>query len=49
MHTNERVAWAAGVVAPQPGDHLLEIGCGAGLLVEQLARNLTTGTLTAGN
>jgi SAM-dependent methyltransferase len=47
MKTNERFAWAAGIVAPQPGDHVLEIGCGAGLFVEQLARHLTTGTLTA--
>jgi ubiquinone/menaquinone biosynthesis C-methylase UbiE len=47
MKTNIRFAWAAGVVAPRPTDHVLEIGCGAGLLVEQLTRRLTTGTLTA--
>ena len=47
MKTRERFAWAAGVVAPQPGDHLLEIGCGAGLLVEQLSGRLAGGTLTA--
>ena len=47
MKTNERFAWAVGVVAPQSGDHVLEIGCGAGLFVEQLARHLTNGTLTA--
>lgn len=43
----ERFTWAAALVAPQPTDRVLEIGCGAGLLVEQLADRLTTGQLIA--
>jgi cyclopropane fatty-acyl-phospholipid synthase-like methyltransferase len=42
-----RFPWAAAVIAAAPTDQVLEIGCGAGLLVEQLAAGLTTGTVTA--
>ena len=34
---SERLAWAAGVVAPQPGERVLEVGCGHGVLVSLLA------------
>jgi cyclopropane fatty-acyl-phospholipid synthase-like methyltransferase len=29
-----RFEWAASLIHPEPDDHLLEIGCGAGLLAE---------------
>jgi cyclopropane fatty-acyl-phospholipid synthase-like methyltransferase len=32
-----RQSWAAGVVAPQPGERVLEVGCGHGVLVALLA------------
>ena len=32
-----RLTWAAGVVAPQPGERVLEVGCGHGVLVALLA------------
>ncbi|QJB31447.1 class I SAM-dependent methyltransferase [Chitinophaga oryzae] len=43
----ERFTWAADLVAPLPADHVLEIGCGAGLLIGLLATRLTTGELIA--
>lgn len=36
----ERFLWAAGLMKIKPGDHILEIGCGAGLLAEQIAMRL---------
>lgn len=47
MKTNERFIWAASLMDVKPTDHLLEIGCGAGLLVEQLALKATQGHVTA--
>ena len=32
-----RLSWAAGVVAPRPGERVLEVGCGHGVLVALLA------------
>jgi cyclopropane fatty-acyl-phospholipid synthase-like methyltransferase len=34
---SSRLTWAAGVVAPQPGERVLEVGCGHGVLVALLA------------
>ncbi|MGY1706141.1 SAM-dependent methyltransferase [Geodermatophilus sp. SYSU D00697] len=34
---SERMAWAAEVVAPAPGERVLEVGCGPGALVALLA------------
>jgi ubiquinone/menaquinone biosynthesis C-methylase UbiE len=47
MKPNERFTWAATVLNPQPEDRILEIGCGAGLLVEQIARVLGPGRIIA--
>ena len=47
MKPNERFTWAATVLNLQPGDRVLEIGCGAGLLVEQIARVFNPGTIVA--
>lgn len=43
----ERFLWMRSLMDIQPNDQLLEIGCGAGLLAEELAKDLTTGHLTA--
>jgi SAM-dependent methyltransferase len=34
---SDRLAWAATVVDPRPGDRVLEVGCGHGVLVDLLA------------
>jgi cyclopropane fatty-acyl-phospholipid synthase-like methyltransferase len=50
MHSNQakdRFSWAVSLIQPGASDHLLEIGCGAGLLVEQLAARLTNGAILA--
>jgi Methylase involved in ubiquinone/menaquinone biosynthesis len=47
MKINERFPWAVDVLDIKPSDHLLEIGCGVGILAEQIAGKLTTGTITA--
>ena len=47
MTVSERFLWAADTLRIQPQENLLEIGCGAGLLVEQIASHLTTGYVTA--
>ena len=44
---NERFPWAAFQMDIRPGDSILEIGCGAGLLAGQIAAKLETGRLTA--
>ena len=44
----DRHTWAASVVAASPGEHLLEIGCGAGRAAELVLHDLgTTGSLVA--
>jgi SAM-dependent methyltransferase len=38
-----RLEWAAELAAPRPGDRVLEVGCGHGVLLSLLADRLTTG------
>ncbi len=47
MKINERFLWAVEVLDIKPSDHLLEIGCGAGILAEQIGGRLAAGTITA--
>lgn len=42
-----RFEWAASIIDPAPDHHILEIGCGAGLLAALLAAKLRSGKLTA--
>jgi cyclopropane fatty-acyl-phospholipid synthase-like methyltransferase len=44
---NERFSWAVSVLSPSPSENFLEIGCGAGILTEQIALQLQSGTITA--
>ena len=44
---SERFTWAVHVLQIKPTQNILEIGCGAGLLAEQIACRLTTGKLIA--
>jgi SAM-dependent methyltransferase len=43
----ERIRWAVQVLAPAPGDHLLEIGCGPGVAVAAICRQLAGGRVVA--
>lgn len=47
MEKQDRFQWAAEIMHVQPDDHILEIGCGAGVAVTILAASLTKGTITA--
>lgn len=47
MKLNERFNWAVSVLNIKPTDNILEIGCGTGILAEQVANKLTGGTITA--
>jgi ubiquinone/menaquinone biosynthesis C-methylase UbiE len=47
MKIPERFIWAAGLMNIKKNDHILEIGCGAGLLAEEIARRLESGKITA--
>lgn len=42
-----RIRWAVDFMDPQSGDHLLEIGCGAGAAAELICSRLETGKLFA--
>ena len=42
-----RLSWAFARLAVDPAEHLLEVGCGHGVLAGLIAARLTTGTLTA--
>ncbi len=43
----ERFSWTTSVLDLQAASQVLEIGCGAGILVTQIAGKLSTGTTTA--
>jgi ubiquinone/menaquinone biosynthesis C-methylase UbiE len=45
--TPKRFLWATELLEIKPTDHILEIGCGAGILAEQIATRLTSGKLIA--
>lgn len=47
MKLPERFSWALEVLACQPTDSILEVGCGAGILVEQIACILDSGSVNA--
>lgn len=47
MKINERFTWAVSILSPAPADQILEIGCGAGILTEQIALQLKSGSVTA--
>jgi ubiquinone/menaquinone biosynthesis C-methylase UbiE len=47
MPVNERFLWAAELIAIQPDDSILEIGCGAGILTELLAHCIEEGKIVA--
>jgi cyclopropane fatty-acyl-phospholipid synthase-like methyltransferase len=42
-----RFHWASSLVQVEPDSRILEIGCGAGLLIEKMAENLQSGKITA--
>ena len=45
--TPERFLWAADLLNVEPGHRILEIGCGAGLLAEQICSRLSDGAFKA--
>ena len=47
MKIPERFIWAANVLDVRPEDQVLEIGCGVGLLVAEVAKRLEIGAVTA--
>ena len=44
---HERFKWAVELLDVKPSQNILEIGCGAGLLAEEIASKLTTGKFIA--
>ena len=47
MKVPERFIWAADLLEVKPKDSVLEIGCGVGLLVAEVAKRLDGGAVTA--
>jgi SAM-dependent methyltransferase len=47
MIKHQRFIWASSIINAKKNDRLLEIGCGAGILVELLAAGLSGGMITA--
>lgn len=47
MQIPERLRWTVDLLAVQPAEHLLEIGCGPGHAVSLVCARLTRGTITA--
>ena len=45
MRAPEHLVWVADVVDPAPGERILDVGCGRGILVSLLAERLTTGVV----
>ena len=43
----DRIRWAVEAVDPQPGEQILEIGCGPGAAAQLVCERLTTGHLLA--
>ncbi|MGY1724281.1 class I SAM-dependent methyltransferase [Blastococcus sp. SYSU DS0533] len=47
MRASERLTWAAGLADPAPGERVLEVGCGHGVLVALLAARVPEGHVVA--
>ena len=47
MEKHERFRWVVEILNVKPADYILEIGCGVGLAVEEVAEHLVTGKITA--
>jgi cyclopropane fatty-acyl-phospholipid synthase-like methyltransferase len=47
MEKHERFRWSVEILNIKPDDYILEIGCGVGLAVEEVAEHLVTGKITA--
>ena len=45
MAASARLRWAARVADPQPGERVLEVGCGHGVLLSLVAARLTGGSV----